>query len=264
MAQIAAQSGLMPQNFAPQGPGFGNRPFNQNKNHQSGGKSLFERVGGNSRGRGRNQHHNNRQNAAVSDDTAMGDDAASQHSEQPTAPPAKTMCKYNLFCTKVDCPFAHQSPAAPQGTLLDMDSECTFGAACKNHKCVARHPSPAKKLEHQQMQDCKFGPFCTNPACAFRHVQTQPCRNGGDCTTPNCTFFHTTTECKFTPCTNTRCHFKHKDGQKAGPGGANVWKAGEEGQHISERRFVNDEAAEEIIIPGAAAHEVDSGEAVAS
>ena len=264
MAQLAAQTGMMPQNFTPTGPAFGNPPFNQNR---SNGKSLFDRVGGNGRGRGRNHNHshNNWQNAPISEDATMGDDATSQHSEQPTAPPAKTMCKFNLFCTKADCQFAHQSPAAPQGTLLDMDSECTFGAACKNHKCVARHPSPAKKLEHQQMQDCKFGPYCTNPACAFRHAESKPCRNGADCNTPGCTFFHTTTECKFTPCTNARCHFKHREGQKAGPG--NVWKAGEEGSHISERRFVDEEAAEEVIIPGAApapAHEVNAGEAVAS
>jgi len=237
---------------------FGNRPFNQNR---SNGKSLFERVGGNGRGRGRNQNHNSRQDAPVSDDATMGDDATSQP-EQSAAPPAQTICKFNLFCTKSDCPFAHQSPAAPKGTLLDMDSECTFGAACKNHKCVARHPSPAKKLEHQQMQDCKFGPFCTNPSCAFRHAESKPCRNGGDCNTPGCTFFHTTTECKFTPCQNPRCHFKHAEGQKAVA--ANVWKAGEEGQHISERRFVNEEVAEEVIIPGAAAHEVNTGEAVVS
>jgi hypothetical protein len=256
MAQLAAQTGMMPQNFTPTGPGF-NRPYNQN---HSNGKSLFDRVG-NGRGRGRNHNnHNNRQNASVSEDAAMGDDATSQHSEQQT--PARTMCKFNLFCTKADCQFAHQSPAAPQGTLLDMDSECSFGAACKNHKCVARHPSPAKRLEHQQMQDCKFGPYCTNPVCSFRHdAQSKPCRNGADCDTPGCTFFHTTTECKFTPCSNPRCHFKHREGQKAGA--SNVWKAGEEGQHISERRFVDEEAAEEVIIPGAAAaQEVNAGEAV--
>jgi len=224
MAQIA-QGGGFPQQFNVQGAA-------------GRGRSLHDRIDGRGRGRGR------RQNGHTHDaDTSMGEDAESGEQE-----PSQTMCKFNLKCTKADCPFAHQSPAAPVGTSVDTTVECTFGAACKNHKCVGRHPSPAKKWEHNQQQDCLYGPSCTNPNCSFKHSEMPPCRNGADC--PNietgCKFFHSKIPCKFTPCTNPRCPYKHKEGQKSEV--KNVWTSKE---HVSDRKFVEDEAAtEELIIPG--------------
>jgi hypothetical protein len=216
----------------------------QSTQQNGGGRGDRGRGRGNRHPRGGRQNRPNRDD----EDTAMGEVVTGEDGNEEPKDPYKVLCRFNLYCTKPDCQFAHQSPAAPDGTTIDLDTDCTFGAACKNFKCVSRHPSPAKKLEHQQQQECKFGPYCQNPACAFKHTNAKPCRNGGDCTAPGCPFFHNTTECKFTPCTNAHCQYKHKEGQKAGAG--HVWKAG--GEHISDRKFVTDEGEpEEIIIPDA-------------
>jgi len=59
--------------------------------------------------------------------------------------------------------------------------------------------------------------------------------------------------CKFNPCLNPACPYKHVDGQKRGAFDDKVWKAegSQEREHVSERKFVDDEAAEEeLIVPG--------------
>ena len=168
------------------------------------------------------------------------------------ADPAKTPCRYNLLCTKEDCLFAHQSSEAPPGTAIDVTDECTFGVACKNRKCVARHPSPAKKSTHQAEQDCKYFPNCSNPACSFRHPTMPLCRNGADCTRSGCKFTHLKTACKFTPCLNVTCPYKHADGQKKAPFEDKVWVSDKlkEQLHVSERKFIDDAGGhEELIIP---------------
>jgi len=165
---------------------------------------------------------------------------------EPTSP--DTICKYNLACTNKDCKFAHQSPVAPPGTTIDVKDICSFGAACKNRKCTARHPSPAQKVAHQTELDCKFFPNCTNPNCPFRHPSMPLCRNGADCTTPNCKFTHVKTPCKFNPCLNPTCPFKHEEGQKRGKFDDKVWVAGEK-EHVSERKFVDEDQGEELIKP---------------
>jgi len=93
--------------------------------------------------------------------------------------PDDVVCKFNSRCTNKECKFAHQSPAAPFGTTVDVKDVCTFGAACKNRKCTGRHPSPATRMAHLSDMDCKFFPNCTNPRCTFRHPDMPPCRNGG-------------------------------------------------------------------------------------
>jgi nuclear polyadenylated RNA-binding protein NAB2 len=77
------------------------------------------------------------------------------------------------------------------------------------------------------------------------------CRNGADCVTPNCKFTHVTTLCKFNPCLNPICTFKHVEGQKRGKFEDKVWVADGNAEHVSERKFVNDNDKEELIIPGA-------------
>lgn len=170
----------------------------------------------------------------------------------PEKAPGDTTCKFNLSCTNKDCIYAHQSPAAPPGTAIDVSDVCSFGAACKNRKCTGRHPSPAQKIAHQTEQDCKFFPNCTNPRCPFRHPAMPLCRNGADCTTPNCKFTHVKTMCKFNPCLNPACPFKHEEGQKRGKFDDKVWVAGEkEKEHVSERKFVDEsQGVEELIVPG--------------
>ncbi|KAL4922866.1 hypothetical protein BDW62DRAFT_171902 [Aspergillus aurantiobrunneus] len=168
---------------------------------------------------------------------------------------ADNVCHFNLRCTRRDCPFAHQSPAAPEGTPIDVSDHCSYGAACKNRKCTGRHPSPAVKSAHQAEELCRFFPNCTNPHCHFKHPSMPLCRNGADCTTADCKFTHLQTPCKFNPCLNPTCPYKHAEGQR-GSFSDRVWTADSaQGKaHVSERKFVNDEdSPEELIKPGAGA-----------
>jgi hypothetical protein len=225
------------------------------------GKSLFERVQrphNNNFRRGGGHHQQNGHQAATESDAATSGAGADAEAEdvdmsQPKREPPNpddTVCKYNLSCTNKECKFAHQSPAAPPGTTVDVQDVCGFGAACKNRKCVGRHPSPANKVAHQSEQDCKFYPNCQNPRCPFRHPAMPPCRNGGECKVPNCKFTHIKTACKFRPCTNRYCHFTHDEGQR-GTFHDKVWTSEETKDHVSERKFVDDMAHEDVVIPGA-------------
>jgi hypothetical protein len=172
--------------------------------------------------------------------------------------PDETVCRFNLRCQNKDCKFAHQSPAAPPGITVDTKDVCSFGVACKNRKCVGRHPSPASKVAHQSEQDCKFFPNCTNPHCAFRHPAFPPCRNGGECKVPDCKYTHVKTPCKFHPCTNRTCPFMHEEGQR-GTFHDKVWTANDgPKEHVSERKFVNEQAPEDVVLPGSAEHTADA------
>lgn len=232
-------------------------PFQQQ--NRNNGRSLFDRV-----------QPNRRQNENFGQGNQFKNRPPFQQQQQPHAqaspvspmdmvltpahepPSADTTCKFNLSCTNRDCKFAHQSPAAPPGTAIDVTDSCAFGAACKNRKCTARHPSPAQKTAHNAEQDCKFFPNCTNPRCPFRHPSMPLCRNGAECTDEGCKFTHVKTMCKFNPCLNPQCAFKHEEGQKKGKFEDKVWVAGEHkaGQHVSERKFVDESnQVEELIIP---------------
>ena len=224
---------------------------------QQHGKSLFDRVqpsqrqphgfrNGTTKPQFGQQHATDNETPSSSMDVQM-----SQEITDKAEPSPDSVCKFNLSCTKKDCPYAHQSPAAPPGTAIDTSDVCAFGAACKNFKCSGRHPSPAQKLAHQTEQDCKFFPNCANGSnCPFRHPSMPICRNGADCATPNCKFTHVTTLCKFNPCLNPTCSFKHVEGQKRGKFEDKVWVADGSREHVSERKFVDDEGKEELIIPG--------------
>lgn len=212
--------------------------------------------------------------------SSMEVETASQTQKQDIS---NTMCRFNLACTKADCIFVHQSPAAPPGTAIDMTDTCSFGASCKNRKCTARHPSPASLSPmdrplsstpshghapyaahsaisysngngggHDTRPDCRFYPHCTNPSCPFKHPSMPPCRNGADCTVPACHFYHNATACKYDPCLNPACPFKHAEGQKRGSYKDKVWTSGdgdaEEGkEHVSERKFVDEGMDEELV-----------------
>jgi len=217
-------------------------------------KPLADRINGSGHrpnGKFHNQkHQQNGQGPQSSQDTEMGDEA----SIATDTTPANTVCKFNLNCTKPDCIFAHQSPAAPPGIPVDPKDTCTYGVTCQNRKCTAKHPSPAQKNKFQAEQDCKFFPNCTNPNCTFRHPSMPMCRNGGDCTRENCKFTHVRTTCKYNPCMNPHCQYKHVDGQKRGKFGDKVWVAGEDDMkvdHVSERKFIDDQAQaeEELVRP---------------
>lgn len=251
--------------------------FNPNHNSRPGGKSLFARVDR----RTKQPNHNADDNADPSADSSMDVESGSQHSKLDTT---TTICRFNLSCTRADCSFVHQSPAAPPGTAIDMTDTCNFGASCKNRKCTAKHPSPATlgplgpalhsggqhttgfsnaglgsagplgSNQHDSRPDCKYYPHCTNPACPFKHPNMPPCRNGANCTTAGCIFFHNQTACKFDPCLNPSCPFKHSEGQKRGNYRDKVWinpSSSETGeaQHVSERKFAEEGMEEELIRP---------------
>jgi nuclear polyadenylated RNA-binding protein NAB2 len=268
MAMMEHQARMMAQLM----PGMMSPSMNPNFQQNGGqqGKSLFDRVevGPAKRGRGgrTQQNGSSRHNSATSGsnrDTAMdlmdkpSDNAPSSSMEaEPSQPhgadPFTTMCRFNLRCTNKACPYAHQSPAAPEGVTVDMTDTCSFGAACKNPKCTGRHPSPAQIKAHQSEEQCKFHPYCTNPSCTFKHPSMPMCRNGADCTVPHCKFTHLQTPCKFNPCKNVRCPYKHAEGQR-GSYADKVWTADsakkEEKDHVSERKFVEDDGEEELVKP---------------
>jgi len=219
---------------------------------------------------------------------------------------SSTPCKFQLSCTSPTCPYAHQSPAAPAGVSIDVTDKCSFGPACQNKKCTASHPSPAQRRQHlSSTVDCKFYPNCksavfqypttsqtstdinttgTNPSCPFRHPTTPPCRNGADCPQKDsgCKFSHSTISCRYNPCLNPHCPFKHESGQRRGKFEDKVWTAGSSSEgfdreaaeraegrpHVSERTFVGEDGAEEeLILPGSMETETEGqqgGESVAA
>ncbi|KAL9029936.1 MAG: hypothetical protein Q9196_001884 [Gyalolechia fulgens] len=280
-AMLEEQARMMSQIFSPQqqnfmpgmlqpaiNPNF--RPGGQAQNQQPD-RSLFERI--EHRAQQQNGHFNKRQQHDKRDsqsrnhhstapgadggqDSANGDVTSSMEVENSQKSQSEqssdTVCKFNLKCTKADCPYAHQSPAAPPGVTLDLSSGCPFGARCQNRKCVMRHPSPAQKPAHSTAENCRFFPNCTNPTCPFRHpISTPLCRFGESCTREGCKFKHVTITCKFNPCLNPDCAYKHTENQKRGIFGDKVWRADgdQEREHVSERKFVDDNMAEELVVP---------------
>lgn len=246
MSLLEEQARMMAQIMPGFMPPAINPAFQQNGPQQ--GRSLFDRV---ERQGPRPFGNRGQQRNTGGDDMDMTDQPkeGEQHDEDNTNSP----CRFNLRCTRPDCPYAHQSPAAPQGAPIDPADHCTYGAACKNRKCTARHPSPAVKSAHQAEAMCKFFPNCANPNCHFKHPSMPLCRNGADCTAEGCEFTHLQTACKFNPCLNPTCPYKHAEGQR-GSFGDKVWSAdGQEKSHVSERKFVADEneEEEELIKPGA-------------
>lgn len=218
-------------------------------------RSLFERVEGNGPRKPPHAKPHEQEDTAMGEDEArpseLGDAMATDESSKDSK---VSVCRFNLSCTRPDCPFAHQSPAAPPGVSIDLSDECSFGAACTSKKCVGKHPSPAKRMLHQAEQECMYGGECTKyPMCSFKHTPaTIPCRNGADCTTSGCKFYHSEILCKFDPCLKRGCKYKHAEGQKRGSYSDKVWTAdGLQKDHVSERKFVSDEnGVEEVIIPG--------------
>ncbi|KAG6040373.1 hypothetical protein E4U41_000694 [Claviceps citrina] len=251
MAMLEQQNQMMYQLSQQLMNGVNNNNFNSNHNgglgNQHRGKSLFDRVKDPSKRRGNQDNRGTADGLKKETVGEQGDVEMSGEKHQPPNP-EETVCKYNPHCTNKECKFAHQSPAAPLGASIDMNDVCSFGAACKNRKCVGRHPSPATKLAHQGEQECKFFPNCQNPRCPFKHPSMPLCRNGAGCTTEDCKFTHVMTKCKFNPCLNPTCHFAHEAGQQGGFKDK-VWTADSGREHVSERKFVDENAPEELVKP---------------
>ncbi|ETN39839.1 uncharacterized protein HMPREF1541_06065 [Cyphellophora europaea CBS 101466] len=254
------------------------------------GRSLFDRVEsgrgrGGMRGRGRGGAAQNgsrngsnatgepKDGAAPSegDATMEGNDPAQAAKSND---PATTMCHFNTRCTNKECPYAHQSPAAPMNIPVDTSQVCEYGVACKNTACTARHPSPSLKQAHQAESECKFWPNCAKPNCPFRHPTQPLCQFGASCKNVSCKFTHLSTMCRFNPCTNARCPYKHADGQNRSMQDY-VWtpesakqkeeqkQQDEDKEHVSDRKFVSEDVGEEELIKpeGGEAQPAQSAEA---
>jgi hypothetical protein len=256
MQMYEQQAQMMQQIFAGGQPTSYVNPNFNNQNNRGNKKPLHQRMDRSHQGgRGMNPNAKTFTKKEGEDETMAdgpaGENGSGMDVELPSGrpDPSSTMCKFNLRCTNPDCHFVHQSPAAIPGTPVDMNDTCDFGAACKNKKCVGKHPSPAQRQKFQSEQECAFWPNCRDPSsCPYKHPTAKPCHNGADCTVEGCKFGHSAIMCKFNPCLNARCLYKHEPGQKKIT--TNVWTAPKEGEHVSERKFVDDEHKEELIIPG--------------
>lgn len=239
----------------------------QGVNFPGGGRGFGDRGrGGRGRGRGAFQNQNGARNGSVANNEPKegepaSADASMEGVEQPPAAktydPATTMCHFNSRCTNKTCPYAHQSPAAPMNIPVDTSQVCTYGVTCKNVSCTARHPSPALKSDFQANSECRFYPNCTKPNCPFSHPSAPLCSFGASCTKENCQFTHLSTMCRFNPCTNALCKFKHAPGQNRSisdytwtPESAKLKEKQQEleKKHVSDRKFVADDADEEELI----------------
>lgn len=205
-----------------------------------------------------NQAHARGKDTEMAQDGASMDTGAAGETNETNANAkdlSKTVCRFDITCQKADCPYAHHSPIASAYDsleVIDVENECQFGVACKNKLCKNRHPSRAKKLAQQKEEDCQFGPFCTKfPNCPFKHANVRACRNGADCAVPDCQFWHSKIACKHTPCTHNYCPYKHEPGQKVRWTAANGGPVG----NTAERKFVDESAEEEVILPGQARQE---------
>lgn len=241
-----------------------------NPKFQQPGKSMFDRIDKKPK-RARTQN-----STEVDAEMADTDGASSTDT-------TNTLCKFAHDCTVPTCPFAHPGPATPRNhTAVDTTDNCSFGAACTNKKCTGRHPSPAQRMQHKQALDCRFYPNCTNVKCPFRHPETPACRFGADCIKPGCTFSHSKIMCRYTPCTNAMCHYKHAEGQKSGKFQDKVWTAdggaggdgaAESGEGFDREALVKKERMErfaslkneagekeELILPGSGLNEGGAGD----
>ncbi|KAJ4303330.1 hypothetical protein N0V90_002223 [Kalmusia sp. IMI 367209] len=256
MSMYEQQAQMMQQIFSGQTP----QPF-VNPNFQKGHRKPFT-PRGSAQGNKQNLPASSKFTKKEGEDENMTDSPATEGAEgmqveTSRADTSTTMCHFNQRCAKPDCAFVHSSPAAPKTVVVDMNETCSFGAACMNRKCVGKHPSPAQRQQYQAEQECIFYPNCRDPKnCPYKHPTAPPCRNGANCTTPGCTFWHSSTVCKFNPCTNPRCLHKHVEGQKQGNTfKGNVWVASKNGEedkkeHVSERKFIDENQDEELILPG--------------
>lgn len=142
-------------------------------------------------------------------------------------------CKFAAGCTKDTCPFAHPTPANPQAKINTLDW-CPAGKVCADPQCVKAHPPPASakpvvqaNLAEIALEQCKFGPACTNYKCPRRHATSLvPCRAGATCKRLDCTFAHPLAEvCRFgEKCQNKNCMYQHPAGREIQ---SNTWSKGE-------------------------------------
>ena len=70
-------------------------------------------------------------------------DSQTSSNDKGNIKPPKQLCRHQLNCKKADCPYAHQSAAAPPNTLFNPSMICKYGGKCTNKTCNRSHESPA-------------------------------------------------------------------------------------------------------------------------
>ncbi|SCU83948.1 LAME_0C07470g1_1 [Lachancea meyersii CBS 8951] len=140
------------------------------------------------------------------------------------------LCKFGLLCTNPQCPFGHPTPANDDAKVITF-AWCPENLNCQNPACDKAHSSSSKIREvapvasrkpqrppvEKSLEQCKFGPNCTNKRCRYRHARSHiMCRDGANCTRLDCLFGHPINEdCKFgVNCRNIYCLYKHPEGRE--------------------------------------------------
>lgn len=152
------------------------------------------------------------------------------------------VCKFGIICSNQKCPFGHPTPANEDAKVTQF-SWCENNLQCTDPTCNKAHSSlskikeikpiihkPAPKpviskpsnpkfaprsvvpLEEKILEQCKFGPKCTNKNCPKRHARSSiMCREGAQCTRIDCLFGHPINEpCRYgAECRTYGCLFQH-------------------------------------------------------